>query len=161
MTVEWQLLADLRERRKRIALEAMLAQRLDTERSREEAQRAHAEWQRCVEASQGHWHATRTEMVGGAFNVAQLRHAAAWSGALEAQAAARLGMVQQAQAMAQERERLLDASREALRTAAGGVEKAEHMQRLERTRRALADDARIDTAVDELATTRWFAGRAG
>jgi hypothetical protein len=161
MTIEWQLLADLRERRKQSALEAMLAQRRDTERSRDEAQRAQAEWQRCVEANLGHWQATRSAMAGGAFNVAQLRHAAAWSGALDARAAAQQRVVQQAQAALQERQRLLDERRDALRAAAAGVEKALHMQRRERARLASAGEARIDAVVDALAATRWAAGRSG
>ena len=161
MTSEWQMLADIRERRKRLTLEKMLGERRTAEHSRDAAQRARAEWQQRVAAQSDHGQATRVTAADGALDVGHLRQAAAWGGVLEARTRAQRGVAQQAEAAAQQCERLLDASRDRLRAAAASVEKVAHLQRLEAARRARADDARIDSDVDGLTATRWSARRHG
>jgi len=159
MSIEWDRLVDVHERRKKLALEAMLAERRAAEHSRAQAQREHAEWQQLVAAKATHWQAARGVFTSGGFNVAQLCDAAAWSGALDAAIAQQGQVVQQAQAASDERERALDASRAALRTAAGHVEKAARMQQRDLTERQRVSDARVEAVAEEFAATRWSARR--
>ena len=160
MNIDWKLLIDVRERRKKIALEAMLADRRAAEQSRGEARQAQAQWQRRVEAKVDLWHATRGAMAGGSFSVAQLCDATAWGGALDAQIAQEGVVVQKAQSMAHEREQVLEMSRGQLRHAAGGVEKAAHMQKRGNSLQRRVDEARTDAATEAVAATAWASRRA-
>jgi hypothetical protein len=160
VNIDWDRLVDVRERRKRSALEAMLAERRAAERSREQLQREHAEREQLVAAKVAHWQAARAALAEGGFDVAQLVAATAWSGALDAAIAQQHHVLQQAQAATAERERVLDASRAALRTAAGHVEKATRMRRRQMTQQQRSRDARVEALAEEVATTRWSAQRA-
>ncbi|HEY9064966.1 MAG TPA: serine kinase [Burkholderiaceae bacterium] len=160
MTIDWDRLIDVRERRKRSALEKMLAERREAERGRAQLQRQEAERAQRVAAKVAHWQATRAALAEGACDVARLAGAAAWSGALDAAIAQQDRVVQQAQAASAERERTLEASRAALRTAAGHVEKATRMRQREAKQQQRSRDARVDALAEEVAATRWAAQRA-
>jgi hypothetical protein len=160
MSIDWKLLIDVRERRKKIALEAMLVNRRAAERSRSEAQQAQAQWQRRVDAKLDFWQATRLATAGGSFSVSQLSDAAGWSGALDAQIAQQSVTVQQAQCAFRECEQMLEASRGRLCHAAGGVEKAERMHKRDKAMLRRVDEARFDAAIEGSTSTAWAARRA-
>ncbi|HKX42259.1 MAG TPA: serine kinase [Burkholderiaceae bacterium] len=160
MTIEWDRLIDVRERRKRSALEKMLAERREAERSRAQLQREQAEREQRAAAKVAHWQATRAALGEGGGHVAQLVAATAWSGALDAAIAQQDRVVQQAQAASAERERALDASRAALRTAVGHVEKATRMQQRELKQQQRSRDACVDAQAEEVAAVRWSMQRA-
>jgi hypothetical protein len=157
--IAWDRLIEVRERRQRLAFEAMLAERRAAALSRAEAERELAAWQGRVDAKGAHWQATRGALAGGGVSVAQLCAAAAWSGALDASIAQQAGKVQRSEAAAAQSERALDASRERLRAAAGRVETATQTRAREHAKRQRLGDARTEVATEEFAAARWFAGR--
>jgi len=157
--IDWARLVEVRERRKKLALQAMLADRREAERSRAAAQREADERERRVAAKLAHWQAARGALASGAFNAAQLGTATAWSGVLDAGIAQQDGTLRDAHAALAERERVLDTSRAALRRAASGVQKVVTLQQREHERAGRIAEARLDALNEDLAATRWSARR--
>ena len=155
---DWQRLVDLRERRRTIALEAVNADQRAAERLEDGAWSAQAGVARCEDAKAQHWQATLGE---SGLNVAQLCGAAAWSRALDAQIGAARGAFEAALAQARAGERALEASRERLRRAAGGVEQAGRMRERTQAQQRRADDLRLDATTEDFAAARWAAVRRG
>jgi hypothetical protein len=153
---DWQRLVDLRERRRTIALEAMNADQRAAERLEDGARSAQAGVARCEDAKADHWQSTLAE---SALNVAQLCGAAAWSRALDGQIGAARAAFEAALEQARAGERALEASRERLRRAAGGVEKADRMRERTQVERRRADDLRLDATTEDFAAARWAAAR--
>lgn len=155
---DWQRLVDLRERRRAIALEAMNADQRAAEQLEGIARSAQAGLARCEDAKAGHWQSTLGE---AGLNVAQLCGAAAWSRALDAQIGAARGEFEAALAQARAGERVLEASRERLRRAAGGVEKADRMRERTQVEQRRAADRRLDSHTEDFAAASWAAARRG
>jgi hypothetical protein len=153
---DWQRLVDLRERRRTIALEAMGADRRVAEQRAGEARQAQSHVAQCEAARTGHWQAT---VASAGLSVGQLCDAAAGGRALDARIAAARHAFDAALDEAHAAERLLEASRERLRRAAGGVEKAGRMQERTQLAQRREADARLDAATEDVAAARWAAGR--
>jgi hypothetical protein len=155
--IDWLRIEDVRERRRRLALEAMHADRRAADAQPRvlhaaEAARAVAE---CAKTN--HWQAAGADP---GLNVAALAGAAAWSRVLDERIARERAAVAEAQAQAQACMRAAEASREALRRAAGGVEKAARLGQQARATGRRLEDARLESAAEDLATARWAAQRA-
>jgi len=158
--VDWALLIDVRERRKRSALEAMLADRRVDDERRSAVLQAQAQREQRVDAKRAHWTDTRQHAGANGCSVAQWRDASAWSGALDAQIAQHDDALRAAQAAAGESQRVLDASRRRLHEAAGSVEKASEMQRRQSAERQRRGEARADADAEAVAASAWAARRA-
>lgn len=159
MAIDWKLLIDVRERQKSVAMGIVARDREAAEESRAQLQQAEAWRQQQVQGKAQHWQATVGALSGGQCNVAQLRHAGAWSGALDARIAqAGQAAMQAGQAHAQ-REQVLEASRQQLRAASGELEKAQQMQQRARTERLRLMELRQDEAAEETASQSWAAHR--
>ena len=150
--IDWKRLIDVRERRRRLALETVHADRRAAEQGDGQVREARAALERCEDAKSGHWQAA---LADPALSVAQLSGAAAWSRVLDERIARERASVAEAAAHAQACARVLEASREALRRAAGGVEKADRMRERAQSLRRRLDDARVDAAAEEVAAARW------
>jgi hypothetical protein len=155
--IDWPRLEELRERRRRLALEAMLADRRAADaqahvlRAAEDA-RALAE-----RAKASHWQAAAADP---ALSVATLAGASTWSRVLDEQIARERAATAEAEARAQACARAVAASREALRRAAGSVEKAARLAQQARALGRRREDARLESAAEDLAAARWAAHRA-
>jgi len=157
--IDWGRLVQVRERRKSIALQTMLAQRRAAEQSRAQAQAQAAENERRIAEKVAHWQAARSALADGTVRAAGLCDAAAWSGALDARIAQQAQVAQQADAAAQEGERALDGRRAELRRAAGAVETACRVREREHERMRAVAESRLETATEDLVALRWSAQR--
>jgi hypothetical protein len=160
MSIDWGLLVEVRERQKTSAMEVAARERRAAAESLAMWQQAQARQQQQVNAKLQHWQATAGSLAGGECNVAQLRQAGAWSGALDAQ------IVQAGQAAAQagqvhaQRQQVLAASREKLRAASGELEKARQMQQRTRAEARRQREQRHDAATEEAAAQAWLSRKA-
>jgi len=152
VSIDWRRLHDVRERRRALALEAVAEDRRGLERSEAGVRAAEATLEASRAAQSSHWQAAR-EAPG--LSVAQLGAAAAWSRALDRRIADEGAAVAEARARAEASARVLEASREALRRAAGGVEKATRMGERAQSLRRRLEDLRLESAAEEIAATRW------
>jgi len=155
--IDWARLEEVRERRRRCALETMLADRRAAD-AQAAALRA-AEDARAVaqRAKASHWQAAGADP---ALSVGALAGAAAWSRVLDERIAREGAAVVQAQAHAQACAHAAEASREALRRAASGVEKAARFAQEARAQGRRREDVRLESTADDLAAARWAARRA-
>lgn len=157
--IDWKTLVGVRERQKTVAMGVVARDRAAAAQSHAELQQAQAWQQQQVQNKAAHWQSTVGALSHGQCSVAQLRHAGAWSGALDgqiAQAGQRAAQAGQAHAL---REQTLDASRKKLRAASGDVEKAQQMQQRARTEQLRMQDLRLDEAAEESASQAWAARR--
>jgi hypothetical protein len=157
--IDWQLLAGVRERQKTIAMGVVARDRSAADQSRAELQQAQAWQQQQVLDKARHWQATAGALSGGQCSVAQLRHAGAWSGALDARIAQARQFAAQAGLAHAQREQTLDASRRKLRAASGEVEKAQQMQQRARAEEVRVQEQRLDETAEESASQAWAARR--
>jgi hypothetical protein len=157
--IDWKLLIDVRERQKTAALGVVARDRDAAEQSRAQLRQAEARREAQVQSKAAHWQATVGALAGGQCNVAQLRHAGAWSGALDAQIAQAQRQAVQAGELHAQREDVLARSRQALRNASGELEKARQMQQRARAERLALQETRQDEAADEAASQAWAAQR--
>jgi hypothetical protein len=160
MSIDWKMLIDVRERQKTAALGVVARDRDAVEQSRAQLRQAEARREAQVQSKAAHWQATVGALAGGQCNVAQLRHAGAWSGALDAQIAQAQRQAVQAGELHAQREDVLARSRQALRDASGELEKARQMQQRARAERLALQETRQDEAADEAASQAWAAQRA-
>ena len=158
--VDWKLLIDVRERQKTAALEVVAREREAAGQSHAQLLQAEAWCEQQVRSKAAHWQATAGALAGGQCNVAQLRHAGAWSGALDARIAQAQQQAAQAGAFHAEREEVLARSRQALRVASGELEKARQMQQRARAEQRALQASRQDEATEEAASQQWAANRA-
>lgn len=159
MAVDWKLLIEVRERQKRTAMEAVARDRAAADESLAGLRQAHAQLQQQIDAKAAHWQATTGALSGGACSVAQLRQASAWSGALDGHIASAATNVAQAQGVHQQREQLLNESRQRMRAAAGEVEKARQMQQRRLQQQRSLHEARQEDVAEEVASVAWSARR--
>ena len=150
--IDWKRLVDVRERRRKLALETVVADRRSVEQGEGRVRDAQRALAHCEDTRTGHWQAVRAE---AGLSVAQLADAASWNRVLDLQVARERAAVAEAAAQAEACARVLEASREALRRAAGGVEKADRMRERAQSLRRRLEDARVDAAAEEVAAARW------
>ena len=158
-SIDWKLLIDVRERQKTAALGVVARDRKAAEQSHAQLLQAEAWREQQVQSKAAHWQATVGALAGGQCNVAQLRHAGAWSGALDAQIAQAQQQAVQAGEFHAQREEVLARSRQALREASGELEKARQMQQRARAERLALQETRQDEAAEEAASQAWAAQR--
>ena len=157
--IDWKLLVGVRERQKTAAMGVVARDSEAAAQSLAQWQDAEARHAQQVRGMAALWQATAGALADGRCNIAQLRHAGAWSGALDAQIGqARQLAAQAAEAHAQ-REQVLARSRQALREASGELEKAQRMQARARAERLALQEARQDEAAEEAASQQWAAAR--
>jgi len=160
MSIDWQQLVEVRERQKTNAQEIVARDRRAAGESHAQWQQAQAHQQLQLDAKLAHWQATAGALSNGQCNVAQLRQAGAWSGALDAQIVqAMQAAVEAAQALAR-RQQVLAASREKLRAASGELEKARQMQQRTRAERRRQREQRLEAATEEAAAQSWLSRKA-
>lgn len=157
--IDWKTLVDVRERQKTVAMGVVARDRAAADRSRAALQQAQAWQQHQVQNKAAHWQATAGALSHGQCSVAQLRHAGAWSGALDAQIAQAGQLAAQAGLAHAQREQTLDASRQKLRAASGDVEKAQQMQQRARGEQLRVQELRLDETAEETASQAWAARR--
>lgn len=156
MDIDWKQLIVVRERQKAVALEAVSRDRRALEASRAQAQAAHEQWLRRVQARSAHWQAMMARRSGSPLSPALLCDAAAGSRALDAQIAHAALASSRAQAMAAQRQDDLDASRGALRAADGELLKARQMQERRQALLRQARERHQEDAAEELAAGNWL-----
>ncbi|AKJ32076.1 serine kinase [Caldimonas brevitalea] len=159
MDIDWKRLIDVRERQKRTAMETVARDREAAERSLADARQAQARLQQEMAAKAQHWQATAGALQDGHCSVAELRHAGAWSGALDARIVEAGRGAARAQAAHLQRQQVLDASRRQLRAASGDVEKAQQMHRRCQSEQRRLQEARLDDVAEDVAAQAWAARR--
>ena len=157
MSIAWKTLVEVRERRRQLALAAMLVEQRAVEQSRAGMQLAQAERQRYIDAKSAHWEGIHDAMSQGTGNIAQLANAAAWSGVLDTRISQHNALVLQAQMATRACEARLASSSQFLRQAAAGLMKAEQMWERQRVQQRRATEAGADSAIEELAPITWAA----
>jgi len=157
--IDWKLLVGVRERQKTVAQGIVARDRAAAEQSHAQLRQAQAWEQQQVQGKALHWQATAGALAGGQCSVAQLRHAGAWSGALDARIAQAGQLAAQASQAHAQREQVLDASRQKLRATSGDVEKAQQMQQRARAEQLRVQELRLDETAEETASQAWAARR--
>ena len=160
MAIEWQRLIDVRAQHERIARERVAQERRAADESAAQAQAAQQRLAQQVAGKASHWQAIARALDGGTCDVAQLRDAGAWSGALDRQIAQADDSVSQVQAVVAERQGTLEASRRRLRETAAGTERVRQMQLRDQARHRQLQEARIEEAAQEAAAQAWMARRS-
>jgi hypothetical protein len=159
MAIAWQLLADVRERHQRSALQAVGRDRRSLQVCQAQAQQAERQWLQQHEAKSRHWQSTLAALDRGGCSVAQLRQAGAWSHALDARIVTAGTAVLEAQAVVAMAEGALEASRGQLRRASAELEKARQMQQRVGAEQRARQERRQDEATEEAAVQAWSAQR--
>ena len=159
MAIAWQLLAEVRERHQRSALQAVGRDQRALQACEARAQQAERQWQQQQQAKSEHWQSTLAALDEGGCNVAQLRQAGAWSRALDARIVTAGAAVLQAQAGVAVAEGVLDASRSQLRRVSAELEKARQMQQRARAEQRALLERRQDEATEEASVQVWSAVR--
>jgi flagellar biosynthesis chaperone FliJ len=155
MSIDWKLLADVRERQKTVAMGVVARDRAAAEESRAQLRQAEAAEQQQVQNKLQHWEATRGAMLGGQVSVAEFRHAGAWSSALDAQIAEAGQVTAQTARAHSEREQVLEESRRHLRAAHGELEKAQQMRQRARAEHLYLQELRIEDTNEESTAQAW------
>lgn len=159
MAIAWKLLADVRERHQRGALQAVGRDQRALQACEARAHEAEQQWRQQHQAKAQHWQTTVAAVGEGACSVAQMRQAGAWSHALDARIVAAGEAVAQAQAVVAHAEEQLDASRGQLRRISGELEKARQMQQRAQAEQRAQQEHRQDEATEEASVQLWSAAR--
>ena len=155
MSIDWKLLADVRERQKTVAMGVVARDRAAAEQSQAQLMQAEALREQQQENKLRHWEATRGALSGGQCSVAEFRSAGAWSGALDARIAQAGDAAAQAARAHSEREQVLEQSRRQLRAAHGELEKAQQMQQRARMERMHLRELRLEDINEETTAQAW------
>ena len=155
MSIDWKLLADVRERQKTAAMGVVARDRAAAEQSQAQLMQAEALREQQQENKLRHWEATRGALSGGQCSVAEFRSAGAWSGALDARIAQAGEAAAQAARAHSEREQVLEQSRRQLRAAHGELEKAQQMQQRARMERMHLRELRLEDINEETTAQAW------
>jgi hypothetical protein len=155
MSIDWKLLADVRERQKTVAMGVVARDRVAAEQSQAQLMQAEALREQQQENKLRHWEATRGALSGGQCSVAEFRSAGAWSGALDARIAQAGEAAAQAARAHSEREQVLEQSRRQLRAAHGELEKAQQMQQRARMERMHLRELRLEDINEETTAQAW------
>ncbi|MDR7267947.1 flagellar biosynthesis chaperone FliJ [Pelomonas saccharophila] len=159
MAIAWKLLADVRERHQRSAMQAVGRDQRALRACEARAQEAEQHWLQQQQAKALHWQSTVAAVGEGGCSVAQLRQAGAWSHALDSRIVTAGAAVVQAQAVVAMAEGALDTSRAQLRRASADVEKARQMQQRARAEQRAQQERRQDEATEEASVLLWSAAR--
>lgn len=159
MAIAWKLLADVRERHQRSALQAVGRDQRALQACEARAQQAEQQWRQQHQAKSQHWQSTAAALGGGGCSVAQMRMAGAWSHALDARIASAGEAALQAWAIAAQAESVLDTSRGQLRRISADLEKARQMQQRDRAEQRLQQERRQDEVTEEASVQLWLAAR--
>ena len=159
MSIDWKLLADVRERQKTVAMGVVARDREAAEQSQAQLRQAEVLRQQQEENKLRHWEATRGALAGGQCSVAEFRSAGAWSGALDARIAQAGEAADKAARAHSEREQLLAQSRRQLRAAHGELEKARQMQQRARAERMHLQELRLEDINEETTAQAWAVRR--
>jgi hypothetical protein len=160
MSVEWNLLVDIRERRQAIALQRLLAARRAAQAAAAVVADAAHRLEDEVASKARHWTTTVDDAQGGTCRIEHLRRASSWSGVLDHQIAQAATACGDAIADAARVDATLAVSRREHGEAARSVEKAQQLQQRESTRARRALDARQDGVAEDFAAQTWAARRA-
>jgi len=155
MSIEWQRLVDIRERRETIAQQRVLAARRAADAAAAVVEAAARRLRDEVTAKATHWSATVDGARQGHCSIEQLRSASAWSGVLDRQIERAAAGRDAAIADAVRADSALGVSRREHGVAARGVEKAQQLQEREAVRRRRAADMRQEDAADDFAAQAW------
>ena len=155
MTVEWQRLVDIRERRRAIAQQRVLAARRAADAAAAVVEAAARRLRDEVAARSTHWSSTIDGARQGHCSIEQLRGASAWSGVLDRQIERAAAGRDAAIADAARADAALTRSRREHGAAMRGVEKAQQLHEREAARRGRAADARQEDAADDFAAQAW------
>lgn len=161
MTIDWTLLAQVRERQKLAAQEQVARDRQLLQESEQRAAQAQQQLQQQADAKASLWQAPRGANADTAIDVAQLRQICTWSGALDGHIAAATTVLQHALEVVKQRHDVFDASRRRLRETCAELEKAREMHKRERIEQRRATEVRREDGTEEGATQVWLARRAG
>ena len=155
MSIDWKLLADVRERQKTAAMGVVARDRAAAEQSQAQLMQAEVLRQQQEENKLRHWEATRGALSGGQCSVAEFRNAGAWSGALDARIAKAGEAAANAARAHSDREQVLEQSRRQLRAAHGELEKAQQMQQRARMERMHLQELRLEDSNEESTAQAW------
>jgi len=155
MSIDWKLLADVRERQKTAAMGVVARDRAAAEQSQAQLRQAEVLRQQQEENKLRHWEATRGALSGGQCSVAEFRNAGAWSGALDARIAKAGEAAANAARAHSDREHVLEQSRRQLRAAHGELEKAQQMQQRARMERMHLQELRLEDSNEESTAQAW------
>jgi len=155
MSIDWKLLADVRERQKTVAMGVVARDRAAAEQSQAQLMQAEALREQQQANKLRHWEATRGALSGGQCSVAEFRSAGAWSGALDTRIAQAGEAAAQAARAHSEREQVLEQSRRQLRAAHGELEKAQQMQQRARMERMHLRELRLEDINEETTAQAW------
>ena len=155
MSIDWKLLADVRERQKTAAMGVVARDRAAAEQSQAQLMQAEALREQQQANKLRHWEATRGALSGGQCSVAEFRSAGAWSGALDTRIAQAGEAAAQAARAHSEREQVLEQSRRQLRAAHGELEKAQQMQQRARMERMHLRELRLEDINEETTAQAW------
>jgi len=159
MAIAWKLLAEVRERHQRSALQAVGRDRRALQACEAQALEAGQQWLQQRQAKAQHWQSTVAAVGEGGCSVAQMRQAGAWSRALDGRIVTAGAAVLQAQAVVAMAEGALDASRGQLRRVSAELEKARQMQRRAQAEQRAQQEHRQDEATEEASVQIWSAAR--
>ncbi len=159
MAIAWKLLADVRERHQRSALQAVGRDQRALQACEALAHDAERQWLQQRQAKASHWQATVAAVGDGGCSAAQLRLASAWSRTLDARIATAGAAVQQARAVVTQAEGVLDASRSQLRRVSAELEKARQMQQRDRAEQRARQERRQDEATEDASVQGWLAAK--
>ena len=159
MSVEWNRLVDIRERRAAIALQRLHVARRAAATAAEAVADAARRHQDEVSAKASHWTSTVDDAQGGACRIEHLRSASAWSGVLDHQIARAAATCKGVIAEAARVDATLALARRAHGQATRGVEKAQQLQQRETAAERLRSEARQDDAAEDHAAQAWAARR--
>jgi flagellar biosynthesis chaperone FliJ len=160
MSIDWGLLVEVRERQKTSAMELVARERRAAGESLALLHQAQASQQQQLDAKRQHWQATAGVLSGGQCDVAQLRHAGAWSGALDARIVQAGEAAAQAAQVHANRQQALDTSRRQLREASGELEKAKQMQQRTQAEARRQREQRLEAVTEDAAAQAWRSRRA-
>jgi hypothetical protein len=155
MSIDWKLLADVRERQKTVAMGVVARDRAAAEQSQAQLMQAEALREQQQANKLRHWEATRGALSGGQCSVAEFRSAGAWSAALDTRIAQAGEAAAQAARAHSEREQVLEQSRRQLRAAHGELEKAQQMQQRARMERMHLRELRLEDINEETTAQAW------
>ncbi|WP_457325793.1 serine kinase [Roseateles sp. P5_E11] len=159
MAIAWKLLADVRERHQRSALQAVGRDQRALQACEARAQEAEQQWLQQHQAKAQHWQSTVAAVGEGGCSVAQMRQAGAWSRALDGRIVTAGAAAVQAQVVVAQAAGLLDASRAQLRRASAELEKARQMQQRALAEQRAQQERRQDEATEEASVQMWSAAR--
>lgn len=155
MTIDWKLLAKVRETQKATAQQKVAEQRKVMEEGMQQVRQAESALEGKKNAKAQYWQQLSADLTHGACDMERLRYAGAWNQALDSAIAQAGEAVKSAQTVVSEQNKQLDEYRQVLREYSGDLEKAKQMQTKTRSELVRKRELRSEDVMDEVATQRW------